>query len=240
MTSADMGKIKSQNFESNDRITTPFIKLLYFIPKSSFNDDLQLKDSMFLFPDDTTITGSVSFFRCLMRQMVDKSLLAVGRMLRGASGEARLVVLYPTDEKTDSEGYLEEPGGLYVITVPFIQEIRNVTEATANLSSENESAATKSALMLVQSLQFGSTFKYTDLESPGIQYFYSMLQALALAAEKCEWNPVVDDMLLPDPESLQVHEGVIKNFENATGLCDEEEDSAKKTVIYLLSDFICW
>lgn len=216
-------------------VATPFINLLYCIPQSALKPDMQLKDSSFLFPDDSTIVGSMSLFRCLLRQLVDKGLIAIGHMLRTAGGEARLVALYPCDEKKDAEGYMELPGGLYVIPLPFVQDIRNVTEEH-NAAVEIAESAVTSALDLVGGMQFGSSFRYTDLESPGIQYFYSMLQAIALNDEHCEWRAEGDDMLQPDAESLRVHESRILAFSVATGLGDDtgESESKPKVVYYLL------
>lgn len=209
----------------------PFVNMLYCIPRSALKLDMQMKDSSFLFPDDSTVSGSMSLFRCLLRQLVDKGLVAVGHMLRTAGAEARLVALYPCDEKTDAEGYMELPGGLYIIPLPFIQDIRGVAEPAADMADMDEKAASAEVLAavdLVNAMQFNSSFRYTDLESPGIQYFYSMLQAIALADDKCEWDATVDDMLQPDSDSLRAHESCIAAFSEAAGLANDVADSSSK------------
>ena len=49
----------------------------------------------------------------------------------------------------------------------------------------------------MKAMQFDLSFRYTDMQSPAIQKFYYMLQAIALAEDKCDWNPELDDMLTP-------------------------------------------
>lgn len=244
MTSSEMGLLKSgtQSCLNQDAaaLPTPYLKLLYFVPLSVLTSDLQLKDSMFLFPDDATVSGSMSLFRCFLRQLLDKKLVAIAKMQRTAGGEARLVALYPRDEETDADGYMEQPGGLYMITLPFIQEIRNVADSSLSdvvIKDEGEASVepvTSSAVSLVQALQFNPSFRYTDLESPGVQYFYSMLQAIALAEEKCEWDPETDDMLQPDSRSLSAQDAYLKAFASVTGIDEEADVPAKKTVGLLM------
>ena len=42
--------------------------------------------------------------------------------------------------------------------------------------SQVKNVANQAAIELVKAMQLNPSFRYTDLESPGIQYFYSMLQ----------------------------------------------------------------
>lgn len=242
MTVEDMKVIKSSqpaplaraDADAEAAAGTPFIRLLYCAPREALRADMQLKDSSFLFPDDSTIAGSMSLFRCLLRQLVDKGLVAVGHFQRTAGGEARLVVMYPCDEKTDGEGYMELPGGLHIIPLPFMQDIRNVVDPCAALPASTAVAAARD---LVAAMQFGPSFRYTDLESPGVQHFYSVLQAVALNDEQGEWRAESDDMLQPDAESLRVHEGLIAAFGAVTGLADDVDDSAKPKAVSLILQF---
>lgn len=227
---AGQNKLDLNRGDAGSEPMTPFINILYFIPRSRFHSDLQIKGSSFLFPDDSSISGSMSLFRCLLRQLLDKDLLGIGHMQRTENGEPQLVVLFPCDEATDAEGYMEQPGGLYTIPVPYIEDIRNII-APMNISEPTEESAdpcVSAAIGLVSSMQFKPSFQYKDLESPGIQYFYSMLQAIALADEKCEWNPEQDDMLQPDQDSLQANESRISHFNSITGLANDVEESTRK------------
>ncbi len=231
MTAADVGSFKSHSTSngSAEKTAAPYLKLLYFAPSSALTHDMQLKESMFLFPDDSSVVGSASLFRCILRKMVEKNLVAVARMQRSTISESRLVVLLPSDETTDADGYLEQCGGFYIIQLPFAQETRNVAE---KLDENNVDVALhKAAVDLVKGLQFNSLFRYTDLEAPGIQHFYSMLQAIALAEEKCDWDEMTDDMLQPDLESMNANIHYLSAFEKASGLDQEENEDIKPKAV---------
>ncbi|CAM9181670.1 unnamed protein product, partial [Ectocarpus fasciculatus] len=216
LTPGELKAVKAP--DSSQGVPTPYVNLLYFIPRDALSTELQLKDSTFLFPDDSTISSSMGLFRCLLRQLLSKGLVGVGHMQRTAGSEGRLVALLPCDEQTDADRYMEQAGGLFAIPLPFIQDIRNVIDPTTGesvISSEDPSIA--AAMDLVKGMQFGASFRYTELENPGIQHFYAMLQAIALADDQCEWQAGTDDMLQPDAESLVKHESLITAFCEAIG-----------------------
>jgi hypothetical protein len=214
-------------------LATPYIDLLYFIDASALHEDMQFKESLFLFPDENTITGSTSAFRSLLKQMSTKGVVGVGRMLRGVS-EQRLVALLPRAETIDTDGYLEKAGGLEVIHLPFTQEVRTGAIASAEFASNDADVRSlhSAAEDLVKSLTFGPSFRYSDLESPGLQYFYATLQAIALAEDHCDWEASRDDMLLPDKDSFAAHEDRLVAFVGAAGLpsCSDGSDVVKSTV----------
>lgn len=231
-SSGEEGAVAEEVLDPSSGLSMPYIDLLYFTNASALPEDMQLKESLFLFPDDTTITGSTCAFRSLLKQMSAKGVIGVGRMLRGVS-EQRLVALLPLAETIDSDGYLERAGGMEVIYLPFTQEIRAGTASAASFAEDvDSSSALAAAEDLVKSLKFGPSFRYTDLESPGLQYFYANLQAIALAEDRCDWDAARDDMLLPDKDSFAAHEDKLLAFMATAGLpsCSDGSDVVKATV----------
>jgi hypothetical protein len=234
-TPADISA-STEQVENQGKLTVPYVKLLYFMPRDNLRLDLQLTAPTFLFPDETSIKGSVPAFASLLTHMASSGLVGIARMQRTAASECRLVALLPQDEKVDRDGFLEQPGGLFIVPLPFIQEIRGGGADSGppvkleGPNGQNISPAVSAAVDLVQSLQFGPSFRYTDLESPGIQFFYSMLQAIALASDKCEWDASLDDMLLPDADSMRVNQSKIASFDEIVGISTGDEEQATGSV----------
>jgi hypothetical protein len=84
---------------------------------------------------------------------------------------------------------------------------------------------------LVEAVALPEDFNYTrDIQSPAVQQYYSVLQALALNQAEGEWDADRDDTMRPDAEMLAKAEeaGVLAEFKAAVGISDDMQHTAPK------------
>jgi hypothetical protein len=92
----------------------------------------------------------------------------------------------------------------------------------------NELAAGEDSLVgvarkLVRAVAMPEGFSYTrDIQSPALQQYYSILQALALNQDQPEWAAERDDTMVPDREKFaELEDSVFGRFKALAGLSDE-------------------
>jgi hypothetical protein len=106
----------------------PFVALevMYFVPASTVRSELNLKEPIFVFPNEKAIHGSTVLFTAVLQDLHKKGLAAMARFNgRDTSKEPRLVALLPVLETTDAAGAVLQAGGMHMITLPFRGEIRS-------------------------------------------------------------------------------------------------------------------
>lgn len=89
---------------------------------------------------------------------------------------------------------------------------------------------------LVEAVALPEDFSYTrDIQSPAVQQYYSILQALALNQAEGEWAAERDDTMRPDGELLVRCEesGVMGRFKALVGLNDDMQHAAPKVLLFV-------
>jgi ATP-dependent DNA helicase 2 subunit 1 len=201
------------------------VRLLFFMPRAELRNELNLESPYFLFPDDKTVKGSSLIFESLLRNMAEKDVLAVVRFNRVASAMPRLAVLLPQLEQVDEDGCQTAPIGFQLMQLPFANDIRfnPLNPVDIALGGDHVDAATR----VVEGMRLPADFSYfRDIESPSIQQYYSVLQAVALNEGQPEWT-VENDRMQPDPDLVTANEEACAAFKEAVGLTDGDLDAAK-------------
>jgi ATP-dependent DNA helicase 2 subunit 1 len=175
------------------------IRILYFIPKDSFKDEMNVETPYFLYPDEKRVKGSSSLFESLLRECDRKKVLPVIRFNLTASSLGRIAVLLPQLEVIDeNDGCQVVPPGFHVIYLPFAEDIRFnpilETPTAPSLSDKVDEVVSK----IIQEMSFPDDFAYSkEIENPALKAYYSVLQAIALNEDELEWKPEADDKLRP-------------------------------------------
>jgi ATP-dependent DNA helicase 2 subunit 1 len=175
------------------------IRLLYFIPKDSFKDEMNVETPYFLYPDEKSVKGSCSLFESLLRECSRKKVLPVVRFNLTASSLGRIAVLLPQLEVIDeSDGCQVVPPGFHVIYLPFAEDIRfnPILEppTVPSLSDKVDESVSK----VIQEMSLPDDFTYSkEIENPVLKAYYSVLQAIALNEDELERKPDEDDKLRP-------------------------------------------
>ena len=129
--------------------------------------------------------GSSALFSAMAKCMSERSLIGVAAFTRTKSSMPRLVAMLPhveAEEGHDREGAAAVVFGMDLVTIPYANEVRAVEAMDrGGVAGESLTGEEKDAAMeVVKAMQFSDGFQYQDLQSPAIQYMYSVLQAFAL------------------------------------------------------------
>ena len=91
---------------------------------------------------------------------------------------------------------------------------------------------------LVESYTLPEDFDYVrDVQSPALQQYYAVLQALALNQAQPEWEAHKDDNMRPDSALFEGQtEAVLQRFKELVGIDDTQQHAAPKvSCLYFLS-----
>lgn len=103
------------------------------------------------------------------------------------------------ERKTAEDGQVEPPG-FQLVTLPFADDMRQVSDKFFNRQYANETQVS-AAEDLIESCRI-PPFNATLFNNPQIAKFYSCLQALALNKNEVEWNEEEDDLVYGDEAGM--------------------------------------
>ncbi|KAJ4760477.1 ATP-dependent DNA helicase 2 subunit KU70 [Rhynchospora pubera] len=203
------------------------LRLLGFKPLNCLKDYHNLRPSTFIFPSDEDIFGSTRAFIAL-----HKSMLRLGRFalaFYGTSSNSHLVALVAQEEVTTSSGQVEPPG-MYMIYLPYSDDIRSVEEihtASDGVAPRATEDQIKSASALIKRIDL-KDFSVCQFANPALQRHYGALQVFALGEDEM---PDIKDETLPDEDGLS-RPGVVKaidEFKTAVYGENYNEEEEEKT-----------
>ncbi|KLT41005.1 SPOC domain-like protein [Cutaneotrichosporon oleaginosum] len=179
-----------------------------------------IKHSYFIYPDESTYTGSTRAFTALLRSCIklDRHALALCRFRASSSPE--FAVLVPQEETINKkEGGQEDPPGFHVVILPFVDDIRDPPKKmTYNLTATDEE--TKAMERLMRRLRFKSGKYVSDVyPNPALQYHQKQLQALAFDEDFD--TEEFDDKALP--KYLGIHKAAGQLMKDWKKLIDDDE-----------------
>eukprot|EP00252_Welwitschia_mirabilis_P011453 TRINITY_DN25707_c0_g1_i1.p1 TRINITY_DN25707_c0_g1~~TRINITY_DN25707_c0_g1_i1.p1 ORF type:complete len:630 (-),score=139.97 TRINITY_DN25707_c0_g1_i1:36-1925(-) len=202
-------KVRFTNNELSElkKVTNVSLRLLGFKPLSCLKEYHNLQPSTFLYPSDEEINGSVCVFVALYKAMLRFEKYAVA--FYASSLSPHLVALVAQEEVTSTSGQLEPPG-MYMIYLPYCDDIRPVEKVRiddeAILHSSEEQRG--KAMDMIRKLDI-KDFSVYSVSNPALQRHYAMLQVLALDEDDL---PEIKDETMPDEEAMQ-RPGIAKAVE---------------------------
>jgi len=219
------------------------LQILYFMPLVELRLDLQVESSYFIYPDDALVKGSSVLFQMLLTDLTEKKLCAVVRFNRNFNAPAVIAALIPQLEKID-DGTQIEPPGFHMLIMPFVEDVRSDPTVVGLYASDNSlkqlirPEQLDAAVQVVDRLSLAFPLpSYRDIQSPAVQQYYSVIQAVALNHDKLEWDHSSDDQLRPDPTVLSKYTSDFEHFKNLMGLADEQLSAASKVRACVLSPY---
>jgi len=187
----------------------PSLKLVGFKPRSSLKDYHNLKHSSFIYPDEAAVRGSSVVYACLLQKMLEMEKIAVCKMTARSNATLRLVALVPFRELV-KDGIQVYPSGLYVIYLPYADDIRNIHSEETPKANEAQIAAGTS---LVRKLRI-EDFDCRNFDNPVLQHHYMTLEAIALDRDETEIH-IPEDSVQPDTEGMARLSNLLNNFKDS-------------------------
>mmetsp|Transcript_18828 Transcript_18828/g.32148 ORF Transcript_18828/g.32148 Transcript_18828/m.32148 type:complete len:670 (-) Transcript_18828:529-2538(-) len=176
-----------EELKSLKNFCQPGLQLIGFKQRSFLKNWHNLSHSSFVRPSEIDVQGSTRAFKALLESMLQRDRVAICQFTRSKSSEPVLVALLPAAEVVDEAGYQLEPEGMHLIKLPFMDDIRHpekdpVQVGTADQLRPPHPNLVDAAKQLVQALSL-EDFTIGAVPNPGLDYFYQLLQATALAVD---------------------------------------------------------
>ena len=207
-TKDEMAKIKS--------LDEPGIKLMGFKSINSIKPYYNVRESVFLYPNEQLSNGASQLCDALIKQLSNKNKCAIVKFVGRGSSNIKLCALIPQLESLD-EDFFQTPPGFNMVFLPYADDIRSsedilskLPENVNDINDEQRNHARK----LIKKMNI--SFDCRNFENVTLQKFYATLQALALEETEVE---EVDDFINPDNNALEtILKGCDKEFREVFGL----------------------
>ncbi|RXK40524.1 hypothetical protein M231_02176 [Tremella mesenterica] len=171
-TSSEVAELRSLGLPTG-------IKILGFQSPQNLKFDENIRHSFFLYPDESTYSGSTRTFAALLKSCLkyNRHALALCRFKRNSTPE--FAVLIPQEETFTKEGGQDRPPGFHVIILPYRDDIRGAPKnMTDNLSATERQAQLMSNIVKRLRIKAGH-YRSEVYPNPSLAYHYAQIQALA-------------------------------------------------------------
>lgn len=196
-TKDELGKVKS--------LGEPGLTIVGFRPATWLKLHYNMTHSNFVFPDESSIRGSILAFSALLKALLDLGQIAIGAYISRRTVPPKIVALLPQAELTDPEtGVQLKPAGLSMIVLPFAEDLRRLT-FDGHETKPAESGLVDKAKEIISKLTITGGFDPETFENPVIQRHYATLQALALDQMLDEED--LKDSVKPENQRMQKRAG---------------------------------
>ncbi|KAK3718508.1 ATP-dependent DNA helicase II subunit 1 [Vermiconidia calcicola] len=186
----EMGKIR--NFGD------PVLRIIGFKPMNQLPIWANIKHNTFVYPSEEDYVGSTRVFSALHQKLLKSEKFGLAWFIPRRNAVPILAAVYPGAEQRNEEGEQVMPPGLWVKPLPFADDIREPPE-TNPIKAPDE--VIDKMRVIVQQLQLPkAVYDPHKYPNPTLQWFYKILQALALEEdlpEKAEDKTV--------PRHRQIH-----------------------------------
>ncbi|KAH8702416.1 putative DSB repair complex subunit Ku70 [Talaromyces proteolyticus] len=156
----------------------PVIKIIGFKPLSSLPIWASIKHPTFIYPSDEDYVGSTRVFSALHQKLLHDQKIGIVWFIPRKNAAPVLAAMLPGAEKTDENEVQVSPPGLWIIPLPFADDIRQNPETNLYVAPEPLIDRMRT---VVQQLQLPKAqYDPRKYPNPSLQWHYRILQALAL------------------------------------------------------------
>jgi ATP-dependent DNA helicase 2 subunit 1 len=160
----------------------PVIRIVGFKPISLLSLWHNTGKATFIYPSESDFVGSTRVFSALQQQLIQKKKMAIVWFIARRNAAPVVAALIPGEEHYDENGEQTMPPGLWIVPLPFADDIRQCPEQVHNLKTTEE--LTDIMRKVVEQLQLPKgVYDPAKYPNPDLQWFYRILQAMALEEE---------------------------------------------------------
>lgn len=172
----------------------PIIRIIGFKPLSCLPIWANTNKATFIYPSETDFIGSTRVFAALQQKLLKSGKMGLVWFIARRNAAPTLAALIPAAEKTNEDDEQSMPAGLWLIPLPFADDIRQFPEQ-ANEPLKTTDELTDKMRIIIEQLQLPKgVYDPSKYPNPDLQWFYRILQAMALEEELPE---VPDDKTIP-------------------------------------------
>ncbi|KAL1796720.1 hypothetical protein ACET3X_005260 [Alternaria dauci] len=161
----------------------PVIRIIGFKPMSSVPIWANTNKSTFIYPSEADYIGSTRVFSALRQKLLKSQKMGLVWFIPRRNAAPTLAALIPGAERVNEEGEQLMPPGLWLIPLPFADDIRQIPTPPEQ-PLETTDALTDKMRFIIEQLQLPKgIYDPSKYPNPDLQWFYRILQALALEEE---------------------------------------------------------
>lgn len=153
----------------------PGIRLLGFKPMSKVSLVNHLRSSLFLYPDENSISGSTTLFRALYEKCLAKQKAAFCMLTMRRKQPSKLVALIPQECCYDDDGEPFRHSGFRIEFIPYAADIRKL-----DVLERPPPSVTQEQVDVFKSVVKKIKFKYhpSQFDNPVLMTVYTNIEAL--------------------------------------------------------------
>ncbi|KAM6162461.1 X-ray repair cross-complementing protein 6 [Erethizon dorsatum] len=199
--------LEKEETEQLKRFDEPGLVLIGFKPLALLKKHHYLRPSLFVYPEESLVSGSSTLFSALLIKSLEKEVIAVCRYTPRKSTPPYFVALVPQEEELDDQKIQVTPPGFQLVFLPYADDKRNVPVTEKVMANPEQIDKMKA---IVQKLRF--KYRSDSFENPVLQQHFRNLEALAL--DWMEPEQAVD-LTLPKVEAMNTRLGsLVEEFKD--------------------------
>ncbi|KAI4181493.1 MAG: hypothetical protein LQ346_006774 [Caloplaca aetnensis] len=181
----------------------PVIRIIGFKPMSMLPIWANLRPATFIYPSEEDYVGSTRVFAALHQKLLSSEKIGIVWYIARTNAAPVIAAMYPGAEQRDDKDIQTTPPGLWLIPLPFADDIRSIPETPTLIRAPEE--LTDRMRTIVQQLQLPKArYDPSKYPNPALQWHYRVLQAMALDEELPE-KP--DDKTVPKYKQIDKRAG---------------------------------
>lgn len=162
----------------------PVIRLIGFRPLASLPIWAYTKHATFIFPSEEDFVGSTRTFAALHQSMLKKRLYGLMWFIaRRNAGPVLAAMLASDTGSSNGEPDGTHPAGLWLIPLPFADDVRPDPEVLQSVPRASEALVEKMRIIVEQLQLPRGHYDPSKYNNPALQWHYRILQAMALEEE---------------------------------------------------------
>lgn len=156
----------------------PVIRIIGFKPQDLLPVWANIRPPIFMYPSEADYIGSTRVFSALQQKLLKDHKMGVAWFIPRRNAAPTIAAIVPGLDRYSDDGDQETPPGLWIIPLPFADDIRQNPETTLVRSPDSLVDLMRT---VVQQLQLPKAiYDPKRYPNPSLQWHYRVLQALAL------------------------------------------------------------
>ncbi|EPS34680.1 DSB repair complex subunit Ku70 [Penicillium oxalicum 114-2] len=156
----------------------PVIRIIGFKPLSTLPIWANVKHPSFIYPCEDDFVGSTRVFSALHQKLLKDGKMALVWFIPRKNSAPVVAAMIAGEEKLDENNVQKVPPGMWLIPLPFADDVRQNPPSVLSVSPDHLTDAMRQVIGQLQ-LPKG-TYDPQKYPNPALQWHYRILQALAL------------------------------------------------------------
>ncbi|KAF1344496.1 putative DSB repair complex subunit Ku70 [Delphinella strobiligena] len=170
----------------------PVLRIIGFKPMSMLPIWANTRPSTFIYPSEEEVVGSTRVFSALHQKLLKDDKMGVAWYIPRKNATPVLAAVIPGAERHDEDDVQVMPPGLWIHPLPYADDVRQIPEQ--NVIRAPDDLIDQMRVVCQQLMLPKGVYDPHKYPNPSLQWFYRILQALALEEDLPE-KP--DDKTLP-------------------------------------------